>query len=135
MNRSRAFTFLRADFSAENWLFKRLYDALFAILVYQIKKFAWVRPGSPAKAVAGEYGVSKEALSGSGRREDWVAGRRLLVYIARSWSEMTTGEIGKRLGRDPSMISRLYRDYEGQRERQREKRLSRLLSRRVQTHA
>jgi len=48
---------------------------------------------------------------------------------------MTTGEIGKRLGRDPSMISRLYRDYEGKRDRQREKRLSRLLSRRVQTHA
>jgi hypothetical protein len=28
---------------------------------------------------------------------------------------MTTGEIGKRLGRDPSMISRLYRDYEAKR--------------------
>jgi hypothetical protein len=39
-------------------------------------------------------------------------------------SEMTTGEIGKRLGRDPSMTSRLYRDYEGKRDRQRGERNS-----------
>ena len=46
---------------------------------------------------------------------------------------MTTGEIGKRLGRDPSMISRLYRDYERKRDLQREKKL--FLSRKIQTHA
>ena len=97
--------------------------------------------GSGLPSYMGDVGIKggrvwgqQGSVSGSGRRQDWVVGRRLLVYIARSWSEMTTGEIGKRLGRDPSMISRLYRDYEGKRDRQREKRLSRLLSRRVQTH-
>ena len=80
------------------------------------------------EAVAAEYRVSKEALTSSGRRETWVTGRRMLVYLARNWSEMTTGALGKRLGRDPSMISRLYRDYERQPDRKREKKLRSRLS-------
>ena len=87
------------------------------------------------EAVADEFALSKEALAGSGRRADWVAGRRFLVYLARNWSDMTSGEIGRRLRRDPSMISRLCRDYEGKRDREREKKLSHLLSRRFQTQA
>jgi REP element-mobilizing transposase RayT len=87
------------------------------------------------EAVAGEYELSKQTLTGKGRRREGVWGRRLLVYVARSWCQMTTKEIGKQLGRDPSMISRLYRDYQGDRDRQRETKLSRLLSRTVQIHA
>jgi len=75
------------------------------------------------EAVAAEFKVSREALTGSGRREDWVAGRRMLVYLARNWGVMTTGALGERLQRDPSMISRLCRDYEQKRDWQREKKL------------
>jgi hypothetical protein len=50
----------------------------------------------------------------------------------RTWSEMTTGKC-KVLERDPSMISRLYRDYEGKRDLQKEKKL--FSSRGVQAHA
>ncbi len=34
-------------------------------------------------AVAREYGFTKEVLTGSGRRRDWIEGRRLLVHVAR----------------------------------------------------
>ncbi len=44
---------------------------------------------------------------------------------------MTTQELGKRLRRDPSMISRLYRDYEGKRDQERERKVARALSRRI----
>jgi chromosomal replication initiation ATPase DnaA len=54
-----------------------------------------IEPGAPRvgfdriiEAVAAEFKVSREALTGSGRREDWVAGRRMLVYL------------GRKLGRD-----------------------------------
>jgi putative transposase len=80
------------------------------------------------QAVAKEYGVSKQALTGTGRQREWIEGRRLLVYVAREWGKITTKELGKRLGRDPSMISRLSREYEeGGRDRQREKRLAHAL--------
>ncbi len=94
-----------------------------------------IEPGGPrvgferiVEAVAAEFKVSKEALTGSGRREAWVAGRRMLVYLARNWGEMTTGAVGERLGRDPSMISRLYRDYEREPDRKLEKKLRTRLS-------
>jgi len=87
------------------------------------------------QAVAKEYGVSKQALTGTGRQREWIEGRRLLVYVARQWGKITTKELGQRLGRDPSMISRLSRDYEGEPDRQREKKLAYTLSRRVQTQA
>jgi REP-associated tyrosine transposase len=80
------------------------------------------------EAVAAEFKVTKEALTGSGRREDRVAGRRMLVYLARNWGAMTTGALGKRLARDPSMISRLYRDYGRERDRKLEKKLRSRLS-------
>jgi len=87
------------------------------------------------EAMVKECRVTKAALTGTGRQRDWIEGRRLLVYAAREWGRLTTRELGKRLGRDPSMISRLSRDYEGSRDRERERRLVRALSRRVQTHA
>jgi len=43
-------------------------------------------------------------------------------------------ELGKRLGRDPSMMSRLIRDYEGKQDRRREGKLARALAK-VQIHA
>jgi hypothetical protein len=86
-------------------------------------------------AVASEYRIAKEALTGSGRQRDWIEGRRFLVYVSREWGDMTTEELGRRLRRDPSMISRLYGDYERKRDREREKKLRRALSLRVQTHA
>jgi hypothetical protein len=86
-------------------------------------------------AVAREYGLTKGMLTGSGRQRDWIEGRRFLVYVARKWGEMTTKDLGKRIDRDPSMISRLYGDYEGSRELERERRVAAALTRRVQTQA
>jgi REP element-mobilizing transposase RayT len=87
------------------------------------------------EAVARECGVAKQALTGSGRRIDWIEGRRLLIYLAREWGDMTTEELGRRLRRDPSMISRLYRDYERARDREREKKVRCSLDARIQTQA
>ena len=70
----------------------------------------------------------------SGRRRDWIGARKLLVYLAREWGMIMNQELGKRLGRDPSMISRLIRDYEGKQDRRREAKLARALAK-VQTHA
>jgi REP element-mobilizing transposase RayT len=75
-------------------------------------------------AVSREYGLTRTALTGSGRQRPWIEGRRFLVYLAREWEKMTTEELGKRLERDPSMISRLYRDYAGNRELARERRVA-----------
>jgi REP element-mobilizing transposase RayT len=75
-------------------------------------------------AVSREYGLTRAALTGSGRQRPWIEGRRFLVYLAREWEKMTTEELGKRLERDPSMISRLYRDYAGNRELARERRVA-----------
>ena len=86
------------------------------------------------KAVANEYGVTREQVMGTGRQRDWIGARKLLVYVARRWGKTTNQELGKRLGRDPSMISRLIRDYEGKQDRRREANLARALAK-VQTQA
>jgi len=81
-----------------------------------------------------EYGVTREQVMGTGRRRDWIGARKVLVYLARKWGMITNQELGKRLGRDPSMISRLIRDYEGKQDRRREAKLARALAK-VQIHA
>ena len=86
------------------------------------------------EAVTNEYEVTREQLMGTGRQRDWIEARKLLVYVAREWGMITNQELGKRLGRDPSMISRLIRDYEGKQVRRREANLARALAK-VQTHA
>jgi hypothetical protein len=48
---------------------------------------------------------------------------------------MTTQELGKRFIRDPSTIKRLYRDYEGKRDRERERKVARALNHRIQNQA
>ena len=35
----------------------------------------------------------------------------MLVFLAREWRGLSTGELGRRLGRDPSMVSHLYTRY------------------------
>jgi DNA-binding IclR family transcriptional regulator len=62
-------------------------------------------------------------------------GQRLLVYLAREWGEMTIKDLGKRIGRDPSMVSRLCGEYEERRDLKREGRLVAALTNRVQTQA
>ena len=93
-----------------------------------------VRPGGPRvsferlqAAIAKECGIDREALIGSGRRGEWVRGRRQLVYLARQWAKMTTRELGERLKRDASMISRLSREYEENRDTRGESRLAQAL--------
>jgi len=51
--------------------------------------------------------INRKALLQAGRRRQWVAARAQLIYLARERSGMTTKELGRRLHRDPSMISRL----------------------------
>ena len=53
-------------------------------------------------------GQRKETQDQAGRQRQWVAARAQLVYLAREWSGLTTKELGRRLHRDASMISRLY---------------------------
>jgi hypothetical protein len=79
------------------------------------------------QAVAKEYGVSKRALTGTGRQREWIEGRRPGLRGA-GMGKITTKELGKRLGRDPSMISRLSRECEeGGWDRQTERRLAHAL--------
>ena len=73
-------------------------------------------------------GVDSKALLQAGRQRQWVAARAQLVYLAREWSGLTTKELGRRLHRDPSMISRLYGWYQGHRNKQTEERLARELA-------
>jgi chromosomal replication initiation ATPase DnaA len=94
-----------------------------------------VQPGGPRvsferlqAALAEEYGIDLEALVGTGRRKEWVQARRQLVWLARQWAKMTTRELGERLNRDASMISRLSREYEENRDSRGESKLARALS-------
>ncbi|HET8759863.1 MAG TPA: transposase [Nitrospiria bacterium] len=79
-------------------------------------------------AVARATGVAAEQLVRVGRQRDLVASRAFLVYAAREWSGVTAKDLGRRLHRDPSMISRLYAQYATQRDQRLEKRLSNLLA-------
>ena len=94
-----------------------------------------IRPSGPRVSfdrllavVSKEHGVAEETLIGSGRRNDWVQARRQLVYLGREWAKMTTQELGKRLKRDPSMMSRLYKEYQDNRDVRREAKLGRALN-------
>ncbi|MDH3504664.1 MAG: transposase [Nitrospirota bacterium] len=63
------------------------------------------------QAVAETTGYSPDHLVRAGRERNPVATRAFLVYAAREWSDLSVKEIGRRLNRDPSMISRLYAGY------------------------
>jgi hypothetical protein len=71
---------------------------------------------------------SPDLLVQTGRQRDRVAARALLVYAGREWSGLSVKELGRRLHRDPSMISRLYAHYVSARTRSWEKRVLGLLN-------
>jgi ribosome-binding protein aMBF1 (putative translation factor) len=68
--------------------------------------------------------VDSQALLQAGRQRQWVAVRAQLIDLAREWSGISTKELGRRLHRDASMISRLYGRYQGHRDKQTEERLA-----------
>lgn len=80
------------------------------------------------RGVAQLYEVPPPALVTARRRRALVPARAMLVYSARTWGRLTTQELGKRLHRDPSMISRLYAAYARQRDLRREAQLKGLLA-------
>ncbi len=80
------------------------------------------------ETIAQAHDVKSEVLLHVGRQRRWVAMRAQLVYLARQQCGLTTKELGRRLNRDPSMISRLYAWYETHRDEPTEKKLARMLA-------
>jgi chromosomal replication initiation ATPase DnaA len=87
-------------------------------------------PGPRAKfsqllhLTAEAHGVSDRNLVQPGRQRQWVRARSMLVYLAREWARTSVKEIGRRLHRDPSIISRLYAAYAADRDQKKENRLA-----------
>jgi len=81
------------------------------------------------EAVAQEHGIASDAFARPGRHRRWVRARAMLVYLAREWSRISSKELGSRLHRDPSLMSRLYAMYQKDRDRQAEARVARWLGR------
>lgn len=77
--------------------------------------------------LAQEYGVKVKELVRAGRKRQWVRARSMLVYLTRQWARMSVKELGRRLHRDPSIISRLYAAYAASRDVKTESRLARQL--------
>ena len=73
------------------------------------------RPAAPfdllVRAVAHACGAEPHLLLHQDRRRHWLKPRALLVYLGRAWSGLDVRELGRRLHRDPSRISRLYGRY------------------------
>jgi chromosomal replication initiation ATPase DnaA len=57
------------------------------------------------------HGASEEELVRVVRQRKWVRARSMLVYLGREWGRVSVKELGRRLHRDPSIISRLYSAY------------------------
>ena len=69
-------------------------------------------------------GVTERELVQVGRQRKLVKPRSMLVYVAREWAKASVKEIGRRLHRDPSVISRLYAAYAADRDYENEARLA-----------
>lgn len=67
--------------------------------------------GKLLTAIATAFGVLPQAILAPGRQRALVPARTMLVGLAREWSQLSTRELGRRLQRDPSMISRLATAY------------------------
>lgn len=80
------------------------------------------------KAVAEEHDVDADLLLKPGRQRRWVGARAQLVYLAREWCGMKTKELGNRLHRDASMISKLSAWYHENRDHETEAGLVRAIS-------
>ena len=92
--------------------------------------------GKLLAAVAQMHTVAPRALLAPGRQRAIVPARAMLVYLAREWSQVSAQELGQRLRRDPSMISRLTALYAAQRHPKAETQLRHMLSAPlVNTHA
>jgi len=92
-------------------------------------------PGPRAKLskllrlTAQAYRVAERDLVRPGRQRRWVKSRAALVYLAREWGRASVKEIGRRLHRDPSIISRLYAAYAADRDPNKERLLAKQLER------
>lgn len=64
-----------------------------------------------ARAVAHVYGIGPEMLLHQDRQRRCLGPRGMLVFLGREWSGLGVNELGRRLHRDPSNISRLYAHY------------------------
>ena len=73
--------------------------------------------------VAKAHGATEKDLTEAGRRRNWIRARSMLVYLGREWGRVSVKELGKRLNRDPSVISRLYSAYAAARDEKIEKAL------------
>jgi REP element-mobilizing transposase RayT len=73
--------------------------------------------------VAKAYGATERDLVQPGRQRKWMTARSMLVYLGREWGRISVKELGKRLHRDPSVISRLYSVYAAARDEKIEKAL------------
>ena len=87
--------------------------------------------GRLLEAVAQAYGAEASDLTGPGRQRRRVRARAMLVYLAREWSRVTTKELGGRLHRDASLMSRLCAMYERDRDKQAENRVARLAGKKI----
>jgi REP element-mobilizing transposase RayT len=76
------------------------------------------------EAISQAHEVEGGVLLRAGRQRRWVAVRAQLVYLGRQWCGLTTKELGRRLHRDASMISRLYAWYEAHRDERIEKKIA-----------
>ena len=71
--------------------------------------------------------VTEQDLVRPGRQRKWVKPRAALVYLAREWGRASVKEIGRRLHRDPSIVSRLYSAYAANRDPNKERSLAKQL--------
>ena len=75
------------------------------------------------RLVAKTHGTAEKDLVEAGRRRKWIRARSMLVYLGREWGRVKVKELGKRLHRDPSVISRLYSAYAAARDQKLERSL------------
>lgn len=73
------------------------------------------------RAVAHVHGIAPDRLF---RRRQGIRARAMLVFLAREWRGLSTRDLGRRLGRDPSMVSHLYTRYADSRDPSAEERVA-----------
>ncbi len=79
--------------------------------------------------VAAEHGVDRDLLLGKGNNRKLARARSMLVFLGRDWSGITAKELGIKMGRDPSVISRLYGRYASSRDFKKESKFIAILKR------
>lgn len=84
--------------------------------------------GTLLTAVAQLHAVPAQRLVAPARQRALGPARAMLVYFAREWGGLSTRDLGARLHRDPSMVSRLYAAYARERDPNVEARLKAALT-------